>query len=103
MIINFAGGKVVTSLLFFKGGNEKSMNKEQKELYRSFMRTPLAKAGKLSLEEMFHAGCLTLRQELDKFIDDKLEGERGDLFSKGQDDGLQWIKDHLRFIFDKGF
>jgi hypothetical protein len=79
------------------------MNKEQKRLYKSFMETPLAKSGKLSNEEMFHAGCLTLRLELENFIDDKLKGERGDAFSLGQDDGLRWVKDHLRFIFDKGF
>lgn len=79
------------------------MNKEQRELYRRFMDTPLAKAGSLSKEEMFHAGCLTLREELDRFINEQLRGERGDLFSEGQDDGLLWIKDHLRFIFDKGF
>lgn len=78
------------------------MNKEQKELYKSFMATPLARAGKLSSEEMFHAGCLTLREELENFIDEKLEGERGDKFSEGQDDGLMWIRDHLRFVFDKG-
>lgn len=79
------------------------MNKEQKELYKNFMNTPLAKAGGLSKEEMFHAGCLALRDELEKFIDDKLQGERGDAFSMGQDDGLRWIKDHLKFIFDKSF
>ena len=79
------------------------MNKEQKKLYQSFMETPLAKISKLSPEEMFHAGCLSLRNELESFIDDKLKGERGDAFSQGQDDGLRWIKDHLRFIFDKGF
>jgi len=79
------------------------MNKEQKKLYKSFMETPLAKSGKLSSEEMFHAGCLTLRAELDAFITDKLKGERGDAFSQGQDDGLRWVKDHLRFIFDKNF
>ena len=79
------------------------MNKEQKKLYKSFMETPLAKSAKLSSEEMFHAGCLTLRNELDAFITDKLKGERGDAFSQGQDDGLRWVKDHLRFIFDKNF
>jgi hypothetical protein len=79
------------------------MNKEQKKLYKSFMETPLAKNGKLSHEEMFHAGCLALRAEIESFIADKLKGERGDAFSQGQDDGLQWVKDHLRFIFDKGF
>jgi len=67
------------------------------------MATPLAKAGKLSGEEMFHAGCLTLREELDNFINDQLKGERGDAFSQGQDDGLLWVKDHLQFIFDKSF
>lgn len=85
---------------FFLGGN---VNKEQKELYKRFMSTPLAKSGKLSGEEMFHAGCLTLRAELENFIDDKLKGERGDAFSRGQDDGLRWVRDHLRYIFDKGF
>jgi hypothetical protein len=79
-----------------------SVNKEQKRLYISFMSTPLAKATKLSSEEMFHAGCLTLRAELENFIDEKLEGERGDRFSEGQDDGLRWVRDHLRFVFDKG-
>jgi hypothetical protein len=79
------------------------MNDEQKNLYRSFMETPLAKSMELSPEEMFHAGCLALRRELDIFIDDKLKGERGDAFSQGQDDGLQWVRDHLRFIFDKDF
>lgn len=79
------------------------MNKEQKELFKRFMSTPLATAGRLSGEEMFHAGCLALRAELDSFIDDKLQGERGDAFSMGQDDGLRWIKDHLKFIFDKSF
>lgn len=79
------------------------MNKEQKELYKKFMSTPLAKAGKLSGEEMFHAGCLTLRKELDSFINHNLKGERGDAFSQGQDDGLRWVQDHLRFIFDKSF
>jgi hypothetical protein len=88
---------------FFLGGKEQPVNKEQKELYKRFMTTPLAKGGKLSKEEMFHAGCLTLRAELENFIDDKLKGERGDAFSRGQDDGLRWVRDHLRFIFDKGF
>jgi hypothetical protein len=79
------------------------MNEEQKKLYQSFMDTPLARSVRLSPEEMFHAGCLALRQELEIFIDDKLKGKRGDAFSEGQDDGLQWVRDHLRFIFDKGF
>jgi len=79
------------------------MNEEQKKLYISFMETPLAKSGNLSHEEMFHAGCLALRAELESFIDDKLKGERVGAFSEGQDDGLQWVKDHLRFIFDKDF
>lgn len=89
--------------LSLTGGTTILVNKEQKELYKRFMATPLAKTGKLSGEEMFHAGCLTLREELDRFIDDNLEGERGDAFSKGQDDGLRWVKDHLQFIFDKSF
>lgn len=67
------------------------------------MASPLAKLGTLTHEEMFHAGCMTLREELDTFIDDKLNpGGRG-AFAKGQDDGLRWVKDHLRFIFDKSF
>ena len=79
------------------------MNKEQKALYKDFMATPLAKTGQLSKEEMFHAGCLALRAELDKFISQQLEGKRDNAFGKGQDDGLRWVQDHLRFIFDKSF
>lgn len=79
------------------------MNKEQRALYKDFMQTPLAKAGQLSKEEMFHAGCLALRSEIDKFINQQLEGERDGAFGKGQDDGLRWVQDHLRFIFDKSF
>jgi hypothetical protein len=72
-----------------------------KDLYAAFMQTPLAKLSDLSGEEMFHAGCVALKEELEKFIAQKLQGEehRTDLFSKGQDDGLRWIKDHLHFIF----
>lgn len=78
------------------------MNREQKELYEKFMNTALPKHD-LTKEEMFHAGCMALRQELERFINEKLDGERGDLFSMGQDDGLRWIKDHLAFIFDASY
>lgn len=79
------------------------MNKEQEKLYEGFVETLSEKNIELSLEEMFHAGCLALRQEIENFINDKLKGERGDAFSQGQDDGLRWVRDHLSFIFDKGF
>lgn len=94
------GDEVVYQPPCFFGGN---VNKEQKKLYRDFMATPLATSKHLSGESMFYAGCLAVRQEIERFIDDKLCGERGDAFSLGQDDGLRWVKDHLQFLFDKDF
>ena len=51
-------------------------------------------------EESFDMGALALKQELEQFIFQNLKGERIGDFDKGQDDGLQWVLDHLSFIFD---
>jgi hypothetical protein len=46
----------------------------------------------------FELGISVLRQEIESFIKEQTKGDRGDAFSMGQDDGLQWILDHMEFI-----
>lgn len=76
------------------------MNEEQKELFSRFLST-VGDERMLAMEDIFYAGCSALRIQIERFINDKLQGERGDAFSMGQDDGLRWVLDHLRFIFDE--
>jgi hypothetical protein len=52
-------------------------------------------------ELSFMMGVFALKREIDDFIADKLGGERSDVFSKGQDDGLRWVQDHLEYILSK--
>lgn len=52
-------------------------------------------------KKSFEHGTMALKKEIEDFIQDKLKGQRGDAFSMGQDDGLQWVLDHLQFIFDE--
>jgi len=49
----------------------------------------------------FECGATSLKKEIEEWIKEQMKGKRGDAFSMGQDDGLQWVLDHLRFIFDE--
>jgi hypothetical protein len=50
-------------------------------------------------EQYFFMGAFALRQEIEAFIHEKLQGERISNFDRGQDDGLRWVLDHLEYIF----
>lgn len=52
-------------------------------------------------KKSFEHGAIALKKEIEEFIEGQLKGERGDAFSMGQDDGLQWVLDHLRFLFSE--
>jgi hypothetical protein len=69
------------------------MNRGAKALYDKYAFR--SKHDKTSFEQ----GTLALKAEIEAFIDGQLKGERGDAFSMGQDDGLRWVNDHLRYLF----
>lgn len=50
-------------------------------------------------EQSFFFGAFVLKLELEDFINSQLQGERMGEFDMGQDDGLRWVLDHLRYIF----
>lgn len=52
-------------------------------------------------KESFEQGVTALKSEIESFIKEQMKGVRGDAFSMGQDDGLQWVLDHLQFIFNE--
>jgi len=69
------------------------MNRGAKALYDKYAFR--SKDDKASFEK----GVMALKAEIEEFIEGQLKGERGDAFSMGQDDGLRWVNDHLRFLF----
>lgn len=52
-------------------------------------------------KESFEQGVMALKSEIEVFIKEQMKGVRGDAFSMGQDDGLQWVLDHIQFIFNE--
>ncbi len=71
------------------------MNRGAKALYDKYGYR--SKDDKASFEK----GAMALKAEIEQFIDGQLKGVRGDAFSMGQDDGLRWVCDHLRFLFNE--
>lgn len=69
------------------------MNRGAKALYDKYAFR--SKHDKKSFEQ----GAMALKAEIEEFIEGQLKGERGDAFSMGQDDGLRWVLDHLRYLF----
>jgi hypothetical protein len=69
------------------------MNRGAKALYDKYAFR--SKHDKASFEQ----GAIALKAEIEEFIEGQLKGTRGDAFSMGQDDGLRWVNDHLRFLF----
>lgn len=52
-------------------------------------------------KKSFEQGAIALKKEIEEFIQGQLKGDRGDAFSMGQDDGLQWVLDHLGYLFSE--
>lgn len=71
------------------------MNRGAKALYDKYGYR--SKDDKASFEK----GTMALKAEIEEFIQTQLKGVRGDAFSMGQDDGLRWVLDHLRFLFNE--
>lgn len=71
------------------------MNRGAKALYDKYGYR--SKDDKASFEK----GTMALKAEIEQFIEGQLKGVRGDAFSVGQDDGLRWVLDHIRFLFNE--
>ena len=71
------------------------MNRGAKALYDKYAFR--SKHDKASFEQ----GAIALKAEIEDFIQGQLKGTRGDAFSMGQDDGLQWVLGHLQFLFNE--
>jgi hypothetical protein len=56
------------------------------------------KNGDASAEELVRIGAEGVIGLLISFIQKNIQGDRGDVFSKGQDDGLRWVLDHIAYI-----
>lgn len=49
-------------------------------------------------EDLVRKGAEGVISLLIGFIQKNLSGDRGDTFSKGQDDGLRWVLDEINYI-----
>ena len=64
----------------------------------TLVKTISSETRKRSDEELIREGAEGVISLLIGFIQRNLSGDRGDTFSKGQDDGLRWVLDEINYI-----